>query len=71
MATITLSGQVAAKFFRDAAARKMKERPAVSQDEKRWSRWANVAEEFGDHEITVSLDEMHLMIVAGAPQKRV
>jgi hypothetical protein len=68
MATITLTGSVAATLFRDAAKRKMNEGGAISQTEKLWSRWANVAEQFGDHEITIDLDTVHRMLVAGAPQ---
>lgn len=69
MATITLSGPLAATLFNDAAARTSKEAGPISQNEKRWSRWGWVVEQFGEHEVTIDLDTLYLMLVAGAKQK--
>jgi hypothetical protein len=64
-ASIKLDGPVAAAMLR-AAVKDMVEGGPVSQNEKRWSRWANAIEHFGEHEVTFDLDEVHLILMRGA-----
>lgn len=68
-ARITLTGSAAAELFYKAAKAKTRESGPPSSAEKLWSRWAFVAEHFGDHEISVELDHVYLMLTAGAKQK--
>ena len=64
-ASITLSADLAAGELRAAAKRAMYNGGPISHNEKRWSRWALAVEEFGDHEVTIDLDELHLMRTGG------
>lgn len=68
-ARITMSGALAVELFTKAAKAKSREHGAISQAEKLWSRWAYVAEHFGDHEISIELDTVYQMLTAGARQK--
>lgn len=68
-ATIKLPGTLAAEILREAVRMKISEGGPPSQMEKTWSRWAYIAEMFGEHEVELPLDDVYLMTVAGAKQK--
>ncbi len=62
MASITLSGSVAAEVLQRVVTDMAKQSP-ISQNEKKWARWSFVIKHFGDHDVTFDLDEMATILM--------